>query len=311
MALLLTSNDLARCLTIGEAIEAVEGALGERTARTAISPPRVSVDIPPSGLTITPGGFQTAGVLGFRVYVRGERQDQITAIWDLLDGRLRGIVVGPELGQIRTGAIGGVAMKWMAPAGTVRVGVVGAGEQSRTQLLALKAVRPTIQEVRIFRRDPVRRKDTSQRWSREMRLDVSPVESAREAVHDSQVVVLATDSPTPVLNASWLSPGVHVNCLGPKYRGRSEIGLDLLEGADWLACDFPEQYQREEDFIAQGTPQMARIRDLAELVSSRPTRPPELRTVFLSHGLAGTEVAVANRALLNAEKRGIGTRIGV
>lgn len=267
------------------------------------------MDVPPSRLTITPGGFPSEGVLGFRVYVQGDRQDQLTAVWDTSDGGLRGIIVGPELGQVRTGAIGGVAMKWMAPLDPVRVGVVGAGEQSRTQLQALKAVRPTIREVRIFRRDPQRRREVAERWALETGLEVRPAESAWEAVRDAQVVVLATDSPTPVLEAAWLSPGTHVNCLGPKYRGRSEIGLDLLEGADWLACDFPEQYRREADFIAQATPQMERIRDLAELVASGPTRPPELRTVFLSHGLAGTEVAVAKRALVNAERSGVGTRI--
>jgi ornithine cyclodeaminase/alanine dehydrogenase-like protein (mu-crystallin family) len=309
MALLLTSKDLGACLSMEEAINAVEAALTERSAGSAVSPPRTVWEVPPSALTITPGGFQKLGVLGFRVYVRGERQDQLTAVWNLKAGRLEGLIVGPELGAIRTGAIGGVAYKWMAPRDTRRVGVIGAGSQSRTQLLALRVVRPMIEEVRIYRRDAGRREAVAREWSDEMKLRVRPVGTAREAVSDADVVVLATDSSTPVIETGWLRPGTHVSSLGPKYRERSEIDLSLVEGSDLLACDFPDQYLREEDFIAHDSPSLSRMWDLAELVASAPERKPELRTVFLSHGLAGTEVAVAHRALSNAAERGIGTTI--
>ncbi len=309
MALMLNGRDLNECLPMKEAMAAVESALSERAAHTAVSPARTTWEVPPSAMTVTPGGFRTMGTLGFRVYVRGEVDDQVTAVWNLHDGHLEGIVVGPELGQIRTGAIGGIAMKWMGPENTRRVAIIGGGPQSRTQLLALQVVRPAIEKVLVHRRNAERRNEVARRLSRELGLKVEPVDSGREAVREAQVVVLATDSSTPVIEAQWLQPGAHVNSLGPKYRGRSEIGMDLLEKADWLVSDFPEQYLREEEFIAQGTPQIDRLRDLAELAASHPTRSPELSTLFLSHGLAGTEVAVAHRALMNAAKMGIGTQM--
>lgn len=309
MALMLNGRILSECLPMKDAIAAVECALSERSARTAISPARTRWEFPPSAMTITPGGFRTMGTLGFRVYVRGEADDQVTAVWNLHDGHLEGIVTGPELGQIRTGAVGGVAMKWMAPENTRRVAIIGGGPQSRTQLLALKVVRPAIEEVFVYRRNADRRNETARRLSRESGLEVEPVDSVRKAVREAQVVVLATNSSTPVIEAQWLLPGAHVNSLGPKYRGQSEIGMDLLEKADWLVCDFPEQYRQEEDFIAQGTPHVERLRDLAELVASHPARSPELSTLFLSHGLAGTEVAVAHRALMNAASLGMGTQM--
>jgi ornithine cyclodeaminase/alanine dehydrogenase-like protein (mu-crystallin family) len=311
MARLLTPTDLRASLSMEDAIVAVEGAFRERRDRTAISPARTTWKISSSSLTITPGGFEKLGVLGFRVYVPGERQDQLTAVWNLGEGKLEGIIVGSELGAIRTGAIGGVAYRWMAPIDTRKVGVVGAGAQSRTQLQALRVVRPMVEEVRIFRRDAARREEVARDWSDEMKVRVLPVDTAREAVRDSDVVVLATDSSSPVIESGWLRKGAHVSSLGPKYRQRTEIDLALIEGADWLACDFPEQYLREEDFIGHGSPALAKLQDLAELVASSPERGPELQTVFLSHGLAGTEVAVAHRAISNATARGIGTEISL
>jgi ornithine cyclodeaminase/alanine dehydrogenase-like protein (mu-crystallin family) len=311
MAVLLTDAELARCLPMEDAIASVEGALAERVRGTSVSPARTYWPIPPSGLAITPGGFRDARLLGFRAYLLGEgASDQVTAVWDLDHHRLKGIVVGPELGRIRTGAIGGVAAKWMAPPHVGTVGVVGGGPQSLAQLEALRVVRPGWSEVRVYRRDAARRDEVARRWRERFGVNVRAVERPEDAVADAEVVILATASSTAVIESRWLREGAHVTSLGPKYTERSEIGLDLLESADWLACDFPEQYRREPDFLLHGSPLLDRVEDLAALVGRRPERGPELRTVFLSHGLAGTEVAVADRALTNAARAGVGTPIG-
>jgi ornithine cyclodeaminase/alanine dehydrogenase-like protein (mu-crystallin family) len=292
-----------------EAIAAVGTALAERAAGTLVAPPRTTWPVPPSALTITPGGLGSLGALGMRVYVRGVREDQLTAVWRIADAGLEGIVVGPELGRVRTGAIGGLAIRCLAPARVRTVGILGGGPQSRTQLLAARVVRPSITEVRLFRRDPERRAATAAAWAAATGLPVRAVESPRAAVDGAELVILATDSSTPVVDARWLAPGAHVNTLGPKYRGNSEIGEDLLASADRLVSDFPEQYRDEPEFIGHGRATRTRLRDLAEVVAAPPDRPEGERTVFLSHGLAGTEVAVARRALANAERLGIGVEL--
>ncbi len=309
MALLLTSDDLARCLRMEDAIAAVEASLAERAGQTLVSPLRTSWPVGRSALTITPGGLEKMGVLGFRVYLRSAVPDQLTAVWNLRDGSLEGIIRGPELGAIRTGAIGGAAVKWMAAPATRRVGVIGGGLQSWMQLRAVRAVRPSVTEVRVYRRDAARRRETARSWREETGLDVRAVDSAEEAVRQAEVVILATDSAEPVIESKWLGPGCHVNSLGPKDRGHSEIGMDLLEEADWIASDFPDLYRSEPDFMLAGTPAFSKLQDLAALVASSPARPPGLRTVFLSHGLSGTEVAVAHRALVRAAALGVGTPI--
>ncbi|MGA7924275.1 MAG: ornithine cyclodeaminase family protein, partial [Thermoplasmata archaeon] len=111
-----------------DAVAAVEGALAERRTGTMVSPPRTSVEIGPSGLTITPGGFLRGRRLGMRVYLPGGRGgDQLTAVWGLDDRQLRGIVLGSDLGAIRTGAIGGVAAGLMSHPDAERVAILGAG----------------------------------------------------------------------------------------------------------------------------------------------------------------------------------------
>ncbi len=310
MARLLVDADLPKALPIEESIEAVETFLSERRDRTAVSHPRTHWPVGSTGFTVTPGGLRKLGLLGMRVYLLGGgADDQLTVVWEAKSRRLEGIVVGSALGAIRTGAIGGVACKWLAPRGLRSAAVVGGGAQSRTQLLALRAVRPTLQSVRLYRRDPGRRRAAARALSEELRIPVTPAESADDAVRDAEAVILATDSSEPVIAADRLTEGAHVNSLGPKYVGRSEIGLDLLEWADRLVCDFPEEYRREEDFLLHGSPLEREIRDLAEIAGGPVDRPSDQNTLFLSHGLAGTEVAVAHRALVTAERLGLGIPI--
>ncbi len=305
----LTDEDLERVLSMPEAMAAVEQVLAERQGGSAVVLPRMALRAGEHGLVFTPGALAGLGVAGLRVYPVGTPSDeQLVAVWNLRQGTLEGLVLGSALGALRTGAIGGVAAALMAAPDASVVGVIGAGRQARTQLLAIRAVRP-ISRVTIYRRDAARREEMARKLSSELGLPVEAAPSPQAAVAEADIVVTATPSPEPVLRVEWLKPGAHVNSLGPKYRGRSEIGLDLVEQAEWLVSDFPEQYRGEVEFILHGTPHMERLRDLAELYATRPQRPAGAITLFLSHGLPGTEVAVAAAAFRRAVELGVGRRV--
>jgi alanine dehydrogenase len=64
-------------------------------------------------------------------------------------GRPLAIMDGTYLTNMRTGATGGIAAKYLARKNSKIVGMVGAGAQARTQLLALNEVF-RIEEVRVL-----------------------------------------------------------------------------------------------------------------------------------------------------------------
>ena len=125
--------------------------------------------------------------------------------------------------------------------------------------------------------------------------------TAAEAVRDRDVVILATTSPTPVLDAADLAPGTHVNAVGFKQRGRAEFGPDLPAaagpGRDRLAG--PGRRVRPAD---ASSPADARMRHLGAIVAG--DLPGRLGrdeiTLFCSVGLAGTEVFLLDRLAATA-----------
>ncbi|WP_421759681.1 ornithine cyclodeaminase family protein [Devosia sp.] len=310
MPLLLTDTDLARLPTMQIAIAAIEEAMAARTAGTMVAPPRHSVPFAPQGgLTFTIGGRSGGdGIAGFRVYdtFGGEVEDQLVAAWSIETKRLLGVYVGRTLGDIRTGAIGGVAVRHLCSADADSVAVIGTGAQARTQLAAVAAVRP-LRAIQVFGRNPARLEAFVAEMSAELKQPVTAASSARAAVAEAAIVICATTSSTPVLEAGWLRPGAHINTVGPKSVTGHELGLDVAERAVTIATDSPDQVRAyDPPFFLDGTSMGARMIDLADIVSGKvkPRPQGDEMTLFCSTGLAGTEALVAARVFAAHLARG-------
>ena len=289
--LVLDDGDVRARLDPGTAVEAVREALLAAHSGLLHAPPRVTVDLGGGKLVFTAGLMESAGVFGFRVYDTLVGGEQLVAVWGQDDGRLRALVSGDELGARRTGAIGAVAVDAAARSGAIRLGLVGAGTQAWTQLWAVRAVR-SVTSVTVAARRPERAAAFAERAAAELGLTVRAVTDVRDAVRDQDVVIVATNSATPVFEADWIAPGTHVSTLGPKSVSRHEVPAALAERADVILTDSPAQlaaYPEPHLFAGELVVDLGAV--LAGAAAGRTS--PEQITVFCSVGLAGTEVAVA------------------
>ncbi|MFF2809065.1 hypothetical protein ACFVT2_18135 [Streptomyces sp. NPDC058000] len=106
------------------------------------------------------------------------------------------------------------------------------------------------------------------------------------------VVIVATGSATPVLDADWLAPGTHVTTLGPKSAARHEVPAPLADRARTVLTDSLSQSAGFPEPPLFPTDRLVSLG--AVLAGAAPARTgPDDLTVFSSVGLAGTEVAVA------------------
>ncbi|MEX1254249.1 MAG: ornithine cyclodeaminase family protein [Dehalococcoidia bacterium] len=299
---ILKDADVASLVSMSEAIDVIETALARKGRGQFVTPPRHYVPNKNGALVFTIGGDADEGAIGFRVYgafAGGVRDSQVVAVFDAKTGALKGLVLGEVVGSMRTGAIGGVAMKHGARPDARVVGVIGSGEQARTQVEAAAAVRD-LAEVRVYSRTPAHREAFAAKMSERLGLPVFAVPSAEEAVRSADIVVTATNSGTPLFDAALLSPGAHVNALGPTFAQRHELDAAVAERAASIFTDSPEQLRAyPEPSFLEGTPHIARVSDLAgHVAGGAPIRSSgEDITLFLSVGLSGTEVVLADLAL--------------
>ena len=199
-----------------------------------------------------------------------------------------------HLGQIRTGAASGYATDLLANLEADTLGVIGSGFQARTQVEAIRAVRP-IKTVRVWSRNEEKR--------RKFAADVSAqaVATAEEAVRGAQIVVTATNAAEPVIEDAWIAPGTMINAMGANAAHRRELPGKLVRRADLVAVDSLEQAKIEAgDLIVPNS-----WANVVELKDVQRHFGPDRITIFKSLGIGVEDVAaggfVYERALATPE----------
>lgn len=301
--LILTDNDVRALIDYRAAVAQMEDALREAAAGMLVAPPRFSLDTKLGSLVFTAGAATgSTHALGFRVYdtFAGSSTDtaQIVAVFDPDRGGLVGIIIGGLIGALRTGALGGVALRFLARADSEVLAVVGSGFQARSQLQAALAVLP-FRRVLISSRTAASAHQLEDQILQHHQVECVVTDSTREAVESADVVICATSSTTPVLESDWVNPGTHVTTVGPKLRGAQELPSDFGERCAVVTTDSMAQIESYGQFFLDSGPVPF---GLDQIVAGR--RPGRTEadgiTLYCSVGLAGTEVVLASEVLRRA-----------
>jgi ornithine cyclodeaminase len=212
------------------------------------------------------------------------------------DGSPLGVVDGPTITAIRTGAGSGLATKLLAGEDAGILAMLGSGAMAYDQIEAVRTVRP-IERVLVWSRDMENARLMAERVGGEA------VGDADEAVAQADVVSCATPATTPLFDPVSVRPGTHVNAVGAFTPEMAELAPGLLERAYVVVDDVDAAAAEAGDLIRAGREPNANLRDL---LAGRAIPGSEDVTVFKSVGIAAQDVAAAGRALANAERDGIG-----
>jgi len=141
------------------------------------------------------------------------------------------------ISDLRTAAAGAVAARTLANPEIPTLGVLGAGEQAFLQVLALCQVR-TPDNVKVWNRSPEKARLLVERLnSARPDLNVEIIDDRRTLIEDADLLIIATSSKQPLVEAEWLKPGVHITSVGADDATKCELGIGSLQRADLIAVD--------------------------------------------------------------------------
>jgi ornithine cyclodeaminase/alanine dehydrogenase-like protein (mu-crystallin family) len=317
MVLVLREDDVRRVLTMPDAVRLLDLTFRQLAAGEAQNLPRARLVLPEGAgvLHMLQAALPRQGVLGYKAYTASRAAVRfVVMLYSAEDGSLLAQIEADWLGQIRTGAASGVATAYMARKEANAVGLVGTGDQARTQLMAICAVRP-VRVVRVFGRDEPRRRAFCQEMEALLAVEIRPAASAEEAVREAEIVVTATTARQPVVQGAWLADGTHVNAVGSNWANRRELDAAAVRRSAVVAVDDLEQARLEAgDLImaaAAGHFAFARAVPLAAIVAGAApgrTAPDEV-TLFESLGIGAEDVAVAQHVYELARQEGLGEEL--
>ncbi|QWK11703.1 MAG: ornithine cyclodeaminase family protein [Thermoflexus hugenholtzii] len=314
MPLLLREEEVQALLSVGDAIEALERTFRAQAEGRAVNLPRQRVRWPGGTLHVMAAGDLGSGYVGLKAYTAvGGQTRFVVLLFHAESGELLAIIEADRLGRLRTGAATGLATRYLARPDARVVGMIGAGRQAATQLMAVCAVRP-IAEARVYSPTPERRAAFAHRMRETLGIPVQAVERPEAAVEGADILITITSAREPVLRGAWLRPGVHLNAAGSNALLRRELDEEAIARADLIVIDSRAQGQIEAgDFLEpleRGRLQWERVYELRDVVAGRVGRAhPEQITLFKSLGIALEDVAVAAVAYERARAQGAGERI--
>ena len=316
MALLLNEAEVRNLLTMPLAIEATEESFQRLADGSAVLHSRRRLYVPgKSYLHYMAAADPAGGTMGMKIYTSSKNGLRfLIPLFDVQSGDLLALIEADYLGQMRTGAASAVATRLLARADAHTVGIVGTGQQARTQLAAIAQVR-RIDRVRAFSRNAEHRERFAAEMTRELGFEVTAADSAEAVVRGADIVVTSTTSATPVVLGSWLAAGTHINAIGANFPQKRELDDDAVRRADVIAVDSREQAKMEAgdliDVFGKDPVRWEAVRELAEIVGGDVAgrEYDDQITLFKSSGIAIEDVVTATRVYNLARQRGIGREI--
>lgn len=282
----LDASATRRALPMADAIDAMEDAFSaesETPLRTLVGPSLVM-----------PGTLDDLMAIKVVSTVPGNPAGLVVVFGR--DGSPLGLVDGPTLTAIRTGAGSGLATRLLARDDAKTLAMIGSGAMAFDQIEAVRAVRD-IQKILVWSRTPENARALADRVGGEAVTDVDV------AVRMADIVSCATPATEPLFSDASVRPGTHVNAVGAFTPEMAELDGKLLRRAYVVVDDREAAAAEAGDLIRAGRDPDATMRDL--LAGTRPQIGEDV-TVFKSVGIAAQDVAAAVRALDNADREGIG-----
>jgi alanine dehydrogenase len=322
MSLLIDEADVRTVMRAPGATRELIDRLEAALVLPVVATSRVVLDHPPGSvgehtgrsLRLLPCLAPELGGGAVRVYTTLKDGDatrpapcELLLLFDAETMELRALIEDYSLHALRTAAPTGVAVRRLVPDRPLAVAVVGTGRQARGQLAAVASV-CKLARVRAYSRSAEHLSAFCDEMTELTGVAVEPAASAASAVRDAELVVVATNSNTPVLRREWLRDGALVTSIAA-----GELDEQTILDATLVPCS------REE--VLSGIPGWAPVPELVEAGLLDPSLGPELPdilrerppasalTVFLSTGMALWDLVAAAWVDDRARALGLGREL--
>jgi ornithine cyclodeaminase len=154
----------------------------------------------------------------------------VVLLFEAQHGSPRAVLDAAAITRIRTGAVSAAATDLLARRDAGRLALLGCGAQALSHLRAIRQVRE-LSRVMVWDLDPGRSGDFARTMAAETGLRIEAAAGPREALEGADIICTLTPSRTPILEASWVKPGAHINAVGACLPADRELPSDLVAQA--------------------------------------------------------------------------------
>ena len=323
MAIMLSRSDVVKILDMKGVVDRLDSAFKDLSEGAALMPQRTPIVVPDhTGLALfMPAYIKGMGALGTKVvtvYKDNPEKYQMPTVLGTIQllnertGEPIALMDGGYLTAVRTGAVAGLATRYLSNKDASVHTLFGTGGMAKAHAWAIDSVRD-IKKLVICSIDSM---EAKQAFADSLKDVVSSeiviVNDPEEAAQMADIVTLITSSKDPIINGDWFKPGTHINGMGshaPAMReldsrtiSRSKVVCDLVDACKAEAGDFLIPVEADEwswDNVHGSLGDVASGR-----IAGRENR--EEITLFKSVGLAIQDISTAYYVYEQAKMKKMG-----
>jgi len=314
--LLLSRSEVARLLTIGDCIQAVEEMFRQLGEGKLPAPGILGIKSQEGGLHI-----KAALLPGARDYIvaklntnfpRNRIEHSLPTIQGLIvvcdgaNGRALAVLDSIDITIKRTAAATAVAAKYLARPNSSVATICGCGQQAAAQLRAIRAVLP-LKKIYAFDSDSTAAESFAATLAQEPGVAIEPARGLLSALQRSDVCVTCTTTTKFFVRKEDVPPGMFIAAVGADDSHKQEIDPTLMASAKVVADSLDQACTIGDTHHAIAAGLMGRENVYAELSEMAAAKKPgrisdnEI-TIFDSTGIA-LEDAVAAVAVYEKASR--------
>jgi ornithine cyclodeaminase len=334
--LYLNDSDIQQALTPEDVLSSVEEALRVYEARSFSMPERLAMATGEGNqLLLMPCAAEDHMVTKLVSVYPGNRPqgrpviDGIVVLYDRATAQILALLDGKAVTAMRTGAVTGISIRYLAQAKSQSVGLVGCGVQGYYQLLYACAVRD-IARIVLYDIEPRAVTALIERLrASPVKATIEVADSPEALARSSDILITATTARQPVFpddpalfvgdrvrTGNRVITGKHCIAIGsfePEVREYPDALFRLVDKV-WVDLDFAAEESGElRAPLRSGLLREDQIETLGRLIASG-SPPPRGRhgvTFSKSVGMALFDLTTARRAYLNALEAGLGAELQV
>ncbi len=312
----------AGCLDIAMAMDAAEEAMKLYASGDVLFPEKIVQifnDETQERINCLPATFRSKKVCGVKwvsvfppnpVAYGLQNLSAVIILSEIVNGFPIAFMEGTLCSNMRVGAMGGLAARHLARKDSESIGFIGAGEQAKMHLIAMKTVLPSLRECRVG----AKTEEEEAQFVDEMTpifpdMDVKGAGTSLERATDgADIIVTATSAQAPLLKAEWMKPGAFYS-----HVGGWEDEYAVAAQCDKLVCDDWDTVKHRTQTLSRMYKDGALTDDdihgnLIDILSGeKPGRErDDERIYFNAVGLAFTDIGIAHAMYERAVAAGVG-----
>ena len=306
--MLLSEADVASLVDPSTLLDALSDGFRDLAEGQVQSPARPEITVPGAGFSLAMSAWRPGSQICVKVVnVFEANLDQglpnhlaMINLFEPDTGATTCIMDGTYITGVRTAAAAVLSTRLLSRADSAVATIVGAGVQAREHLRMLPLVRP-FERINICSLID----DHAVRLATQHDAAVARTDLAA-AIGESDVVCLATHSPTPVIDPSWIRPGAHVSSVGyyppsgelpPELARDNHLFVEHLDALQPAPVGCPE-------LSGLAGPQVATLGDV--VAGRAPGRTDAAAiTVYKAMGIGMEDLVAANLVYDRARREGI------